>query len=493
MWPMVLGFALLVFAWILAVPPFRATDEFDHAFRAAAVARGEWLPSTFAGPRGGRAYVTVPKDIVEAAYPQCARLSYKRADDCSGFASPSPGQVSIASGAARYNPVFYAVVGSVARPFGGVAALYAMRCMAAALCAGMFALSLWVIRTWARGPSPFIAVAVACAPVVLFSDGVAAPNGLEIMAGLALSTSLVGLRIFRGAASPGVVAAATVSGCVLVTLRSLGPLWALLIVLAVFIGSEDRRRLIGDLWRRSDIRLGLGLVLVAAMASCAWIVLVRPLGGSPSVAGSSILEGLRVGVVAMPGWLLQCVAAFPFRTQLAPPVVYASAGIAFLWMVARGLQKAALAERIAIEVVLVASLGLPLALTAVSFGPLGEVVWQGRYGLPFTLIALVLAGASLDKAGTDHDLRSGGRWRAALLVVLNVVVQVPGALKVLVQERASDPAEALQNWFMPADWEVILLATAGAAIWMFAASRAGRANSAQVLDAAYAARTVRST
>src|SRR4051812_17846045 len=29
-------------AWILAVPPFRGMDEFDHAFRAAGVASGQW-------------------------------------------------------------------------------------------------------------------------------------------------------------------------------------------------------------------------------------------------------------------------------------------------------------------------------------------------------------------------------------------------------------------------------------------------------------------
>ena len=38
----VLGLAILQALWILTVPPFRASDEFDHAYRAAAVARGQW-------------------------------------------------------------------------------------------------------------------------------------------------------------------------------------------------------------------------------------------------------------------------------------------------------------------------------------------------------------------------------------------------------------------------------------------------------------------
>ena len=37
-----LGTLLLQSAWILTLPPFRGTDEFDHAFRAAQVAGGDW-------------------------------------------------------------------------------------------------------------------------------------------------------------------------------------------------------------------------------------------------------------------------------------------------------------------------------------------------------------------------------------------------------------------------------------------------------------------
>ena len=65
------GVLLVQLAWILTVPPFRGIDEFDHAYRAAAVAHGQWLPRASASVRGHGEYVEV------------------------------------ASGAARYNPVFY--------------------------------------------------------------------------------------------------------------------------------------------------------------------------------------------------------------------------------------------------------------------------------------------------------------------------------------------------------------------------------------------------
>ena len=48
-----LALALLALqaSWVLTVPPFRGIDEFDHAYRAAAVAHGQLVPSS--RPVGG--------------------------------------------------------------------------------------------------------------------------------------------------------------------------------------------------------------------------------------------------------------------------------------------------------------------------------------------------------------------------------------------------------------------------------------------------------
>lgn len=64
------GMLLLQTAWILAVPPYHAIDEFDHAYRAAGVARGQWVLTE--QPANGRGLaVAVPRDMVEAASRQC--------------------------------------------------------------------------------------------------------------------------------------------------------------------------------------------------------------------------------------------------------------------------------------------------------------------------------------------------------------------------------------------------------------------------------------
>ena len=57
-----LGVLLVQAAWVLAVPPFRGSDEHDHAYKAAAVARGDWSWDHEVSPMGWGAFVRAPAD-----------------------------------------------------------------------------------------------------------------------------------------------------------------------------------------------------------------------------------------------------------------------------------------------------------------------------------------------------------------------------------------------------------------------------------------------
>ena len=190
---LLLGTLLVQAAWILALPPFRGTDEFDHAYRAASVARGEWRAPTEAAEEGRGGLVTVPRDLVAAASPVCSSYLYTGHDNCYPAADAGHGDVRVATAAGNYNPAFYWVVGTVARPFDGAHALYAMRIASALLCAAFVALAGWVTAQWARTAWPLFAVAVAMTPVVFFSLSVTAPNGLEMAAALSLWMALLGI------------------------------------------------------------------------------------------------------------------------------------------------------------------------------------------------------------------------------------------------------------------------------------------------------------
>ncbi len=241
---LLLGTFLLETAWIIALPPFRGTDEFDHAYRAASVAHGHWRFPSVAAEHGRGGLVVVPRALVEAASPVCASYLYTGRDNCYPVADVGDGYVTVASAAGSYNPVFYAVIGSVSTMFDGAHALYAMRVANALVCGLFIALAAWVTSLWAQTRWPLFAVVVSMTPVMIFSLAVAAPNAMEMSAALALWCSLLGVvrldpddRRMRL-----LIAAVALSGVVLVPLRLLGPLWLALIGATFLVMAPMRAR-----------------------------------------------------------------------------------------------------------------------------------------------------------------------------------------------------------------------------------------------------------
>ncbi|MDP2775643.1 MAG: DUF2142 domain-containing protein, partial [Nocardioides sp.] len=229
---MISGIMLLQVAWMITVPPFRGIDEIDHAYRAAAVAGGDWVAGDWASD--GRGWlVEVPPSLVDAAKPQCGELKYYGPDNCEPVATTGDGDVLIASAAAAYHPAFYWVIGTAASPFEGTAALYAMRIAAALLCLLFLGLAVWAIG---RFPTrwPTAALLLAMTPVLVYSTTVAAPNGLEMSVGLSLWASLLAFARDDGrVADRRLLVIAIASAVILGTLRLTGPLFILLILASV--------------------------------------------------------------------------------------------------------------------------------------------------------------------------------------------------------------------------------------------------------------------
>ena len=189
---MLVGVCLLYAVWIFVMPPFAGSDEFDHAYRASAAAQGQWFIEPTAATRGTGAWLEVPDHIVRAAHPECTDLRYTNDADCVGTPL-GDGSTRIASGAGRYHPLFDPGVAPVAKPIDGATALVVMRFATAQLTAGFLWLALAAVGTWARTRWPYLAVALACTPVAIYSSAIASPNGVEMMSGLSLWCSLIGL------------------------------------------------------------------------------------------------------------------------------------------------------------------------------------------------------------------------------------------------------------------------------------------------------------
>jgi hypothetical protein len=107
-------------------------DEIDHVFRAASVALGDIRPTRL--PADGRgALGEVPPGLVRDARAQCKALEYNGKSNCVPEERLPDGNVLIASSAAPYSPVFYAFIGTLAKPWDGVTSLYVMRGLASVL------------------------------------------------------------------------------------------------------------------------------------------------------------------------------------------------------------------------------------------------------------------------------------------------------------------------------------------------------------------------
>ena len=312
-------------AWILAVPPFRGMDEFDHAFRAAGVASGQWrLHDQAEGGRG--LLVDVPDDLLAASKGQCESLAYIVPETCAGDGpGAEPGTVRATTSAANYEPIYYWVVGTAGEPFTGANSLYAMRAMAALLCALVLALAAWCLTTWVRGTWAFVGLLVGLTPTLIYSTTLAAPNGLEMAAGVLLWTALLGLggRDEIDAAllrrERWLLVAATLSVVLLAGLRTLGPLWGVLILACVMALRGPGNVLAAAARHRGQVVLGS----VLAVGTCVAVLLWNR-GNIPIAPGAKNgdIDTSWMQVARWPNWILGNIGAFPYRDQPAPLEAY---------------------------------------------------------------------------------------------------------------------------------------------------------------------------
>lgn len=399
---LLLGLLLAQAAWVFAVPPFRGSDEIDHAYRAIAVAKGQWHPTEEA--RNGRGLVVrVPAQLVNAGQAQCESLPYTLRDNCNPIYLPTGGMAQVATAAGSYNPLYYALVGYAGANFDGSASLYAMRLLGLVVCAALMGAAALVIPDvgahWTR-----VGLVAGWSPVLMYSTAIVAPNGLEMAAGVAvwcgLLVMLQGDRRPRGA----LTVLTSLSVFLLASLRMLGPLWLGLIVLAVAVFSGRER------CRRALTRSPMSVLSVCASGvlgvavGVGWTVLAglvqageEPLGGArPAMRLAS----------RVPVWTMQLVAAFPFRDQPAPAAVYPMVLVVIGGLLLMGLRMARTSERIALGCSILMAIGLPVLLTWATVSSQG-VIWQGRYALPFLVGVPLLCGVILDRRQLPtRDLRA---------------------------------------------------------------------------------------
>ena len=467
---LLLGVLLAQAAWIVAVPPFRGMDEFDHAFRAAGVASGQWRLDTPA--EGGRGLlVEVPEELVQASEGQCADLPYIETSTCDGDGpGERPGTVVATTSAANYLPAYYWVVGTAGEPFSGSESLLAMRVASAALCALVLALAGWCLTQWIRGPWALVGLLAGLSPTLLYTTTVVAPNGLEMAAGVLVWAALLGVARTRAPSADQLrterrlLVAAAVGVVLLCGLRALGPLWVALIIVCVaalrgpgaVLATAGRHRLVVAV-----------TVVLAALTTLAVVAWNRGNVDVPKGALNDDVSDKLVEAFRYPTWVLGSIGAFPYRNQPAPLVVHVLVLLVLGTLLVVAVRRGRGQGRWAVVIASVLCLAVPTVLVAATLAERGGI-WQGRYSLPFTAGVVLLAGLVADRA----------RWRqvpgdvrpqllaTAMLAVAHIVSVVHVQRAELDRAVSSsdpgwhDPPVVVTGLVMAAGWVVLAICVA---------------------------------
>jgi hypothetical protein len=451
--------------WILAVPPFRGSDEVDHAFRAAGAASGQ-LYLGVGTPQGRGHLVWVPTTLLEAAQPQCESLSYVGQANCHAIATDGD-RSRVATAAGDYDPLYYVVVGTLARPFHGVAFDYALRVVNALLCALLLATAVGLM-TWAgTGRWANLGVVAALMPEVLFSGAIPAPNGVEMSCAFVLWAGLLA-AVRQDGDRPLQRRLLLVAGAAAVPLsfmRFLGPLWVLLIVgsVVLILGVREAKDVVRR--QRGAVLAVAGAVAMGVLWCVSWLYLnSRATGIAPDVDTKKWVLAFN-----LPAYVLQMVGAFPYRDIPAPLGVYPLALFVIVLLFGAAWRRGPSPHaRRAIGWLGLTSLLVPIVLSLVLM-PSQGAVWQGRYELPFVIGILPLCGLLLDEAGFAAK---DGRRLAGLAGVALVITQVacPIHVQQLELQRPVSVAESAW-WHPPAVVLGVLMLAACAVAWRLVLTR----------------------
>jgi hypothetical protein len=336
----------------------------------------------------------------------CESLPYTQHDNCNAASTFPDGTVTVASAAARYNPVFYWLIGKPAQPFEGAAAMYVMRAMSALLCSLFLAGAAWAVMRWARTVWPMVSLVLVLTPVTIYSTAVAAPNGLEMLAAAGAAVTLLALPRVRHQDLRMILGLACVFASTLAVLRGLGPLF-LLCIGVMTLQVVGPRRLFGVLRQvPGTATAAAAVVLVCTLAGAWWTMSAGSMELEDANAqGNPLVDTLT----AVPLWFFQSIAAFPLRNEPADPIVYAAGIVVLGGFLVLALRRGTRRGRIDLLVTFGIALVVPVALQTAVYETSGDI-WQGRYGWPISLVVLIVAGLNLE------DWHGRSKWTRPLLL-----------------------------------------------------------------------------
>jgi Predicted membrane protein (DUF2142) len=413
------AFFLASGAWSFAVPYNAFPDEVQHVVRAAGVVQGQILQPPAILNRATGAYQTVPAGLSPGG--QTLSLGWRcDPDELRAFCGPAPGAggsrpVTVLTGAGRYNPVYYLLIGEPLEHWPDWLGVLAARLITAALASALLASALLSCLQWPGAPLLAGGFVVAATPKVLYQAGSINPSAIEITAGIGLAAALFPLLL--GPANPhaaGLIRRAGIAGVILAMPKATGPLFVVVLLAVAFI---PRPRV----WRHRAARWWLGGVAASCALSAAWTAIAHSgaLGQYGDGNGSPAHNLAYTIFGALPGTLRGTVEGFPYGADFS--IVLIAWAMALGALVMPALAVGTTAQRCRVTALLAVTLSMPLAFGALAANELG-FTFQGRYLLPIACGVPLLAACAIADSGclTPAVQRSAVRLLTGCLLPLQM-------------------------------------------------------------------------
>jgi hypothetical protein len=387
------AYFLLGSAWALALPVNATYDEKQHIVRAYGVADGQ-LVSTSTVREEGTAQTPafrVPSTLLPGEV-HCVWYPEPVAASCQ-TPSTDPVPRLRASGAARYNPVYYLPVGLPMRISPDERGVLAGRLVSVLLASLLLASAVAAaVRVGRR--AIILGIALVTTPLAIALSAAINPNGLEVAAGILLFATLLA-RLRGGDTQRRLLWLAGLAIALLCILRPIGPLIAGLAVLACLLLARPRG--VRELLASRDARWILGGSAAAGLVAFAgWTVVSRSAEvvsdlnerSEQLTAGEFVREMVTY---RLPFYLYQPIAEVGYGETHVNPLVTV-AWYALIAVFVGTAWRAAGRRLVLVSAGLLAVLAMLLVTLDAFFVRSIGWVSQGRYVLPVAAGVVIAAG-----------------------------------------------------------------------------------------------------
>ncbi len=394
------GFFLLIGAWSLATPYNGSPDEEEHVIRAAGVAAGQVVASPEAAVRGGGAFQTVPRSLVRD---RCWQFDSHKPADCASEPGGDETAIRVGTGAGRYHPWYYAVVGLPLRVSPDWTGVLLSRLISAALCAALLAMALLDGMRWSRYRLVAAGVLATISPMAVSTGSAINPSGPEIAAGIAFFAAAVPLFAEKTAQrSQTLLWHAGVAGLTLVSLRTGGPLWFSVAIVCLLL--PWRWATLRGLWAWRAARwwaFGIGFAMVVSFV---WTELLKATYMGDFTRGRHLgtIETFFSEVDLERQYLDEMVGVTSWLDTRMPLLVYVVWQGVVAALVIGGFILATRLGRWRLAALAAGGLGIPFVMQFLWVNTYGFIT-QGRYMLPVAAGLPILGAYLIQRYGLAEE------------------------------------------------------------------------------------------